>query len=294
MSPKIFYKIRVLWRRRPPNVNITRILHPCSHSACTRPSDTVHRRCLHVAFGQGTGVKGKRHPHMPHPHGPSCCLWLPYLRCGCHHSCDWNGQVGPRRGTTTGRWGRYCLGECVDQWMQSTAGDRLREIQWRPKLLNFEFEIWKLKTSVPAWLMSEPCRHWSFQFLNFNSKFKSFGGLRRHKTRILKIIIIIILIIIFNFNFISFSIICFHFSFLSFFIFFHFFTFLIFSFFSTQPRPKVQPRPREGRANPPPKGPTPNRRANPTPRRKGRPQPKGPTPTPKRANLFPREEIAST
>ena len=37
-------------------------------------------------------------------HGSSCCLWLPYLRCGCHHSCDWNGQVGPRRGTTTGRW----------------------------------------------------------------------------------------------------------------------------------------------------------------------------------------------
>ena len=41
---------------------------------------------------------------MSHPHGSSCCLWLPYLRCGCHHSCDWNGQVGPRRGTTTGRW----------------------------------------------------------------------------------------------------------------------------------------------------------------------------------------------
>ena len=41
---------------------------------------------------------------MSHPHGSSCCLWLPYLRCGCHHSCDWNGQVGPRRGTTTGLW----------------------------------------------------------------------------------------------------------------------------------------------------------------------------------------------
>ena len=30
---------------------------------------------------------------MSHPHGSSCCLWLPYLRCGCHHSCDCNWQV---------------------------------------------------------------------------------------------------------------------------------------------------------------------------------------------------------
>ena len=41
---------------------------------------------------------------MSHLHGSSCCSWLPYLRCGCHQSCDWNGQVGPRRATTTGRW----------------------------------------------------------------------------------------------------------------------------------------------------------------------------------------------
>ena len=49
----------------------------------------------------------------------------------------------------------------------------------------FEFEIRELKTSVPAWLMS----HAGTEVFNFqisNSKFKSFGGLRRHETRILK------------------------------------------------------------------------------------------------------------
>ncbi len=115
--------------------------------------------------------------------------------------------------------------------------------QIHPKLLNFEFEIWK--TSVAAWLAHEPCRNWSFQFSNSKFKIqnsKALGEFGATKLQFWNIITIIIpkknytnnLFANFFIFHLFIFLIYFWISKFSFSIFFHFFilSFFIFSFVS--------------------------------------------------------------